>query len=330
VKLSSSKATKRSPIGHISPGLLLFVLAPVLAELLSGHQSPAEFFNPLNLIVLSLPYGCGAVICRELAVRWHKGRLTLLLLGIAYGMYEEGIVVRSIFNPAWGELGNLAEYSHGAGVTWTYAELLIHFHVIVSITASIYLVEMAYPDRRQQSWINNTQLIGCFIYLLLWIPAGFLMTSYIPPAKLYSSAWAAIGVLVLAAHKVPAHILRPRTITVVRPFWFWLLGFLNMSIFFFMVFLTPEYDIVPYFVTALLLIVLEGITGFLVLHWSGNGFSWDDRHRLAFFAGGLSFFICACFAHDMEQWTGLSVVALLAITALWQLNCRVANRLKKT
>lgn len=314
---------------RISPGLLLFLLAPVLAELLSGHKSPLEFFNPLSLVILSLPYGCGALICRELVVRWRKGRFSLVLLGIAYGIYEEGVVVRSIFNPNWGELGQLAGYSHVAGVTWTYAELLIHFHVVVSIAASVMLVEIMYPEQRHQRWISDKTLIGCVIGLLLWIPAGVWMTSYFPPIHLYILAWLTIFALAGAARYIPAHPLPPRTVAVPRPRWFWLLGALNMTIFFFTVFLTAQHGTPPYFVTALLLLVLDGVTVLLVLRWSGNGVSWDDRHRLALIAGELSFFIYACFDHDIQKWEGLSIVGFLAGFALWYLNRCVKTRIQQ-
>jgi hypothetical protein len=318
----TGKITKR-----ISPGLTLFVLAPILGELLSGHQPPLEFFNPLNLIILSLPYGCGALICRELVVRWKKGFISLLLLGAAYGMFEEGIVVRSLFNPDWGELGNLGTYSHVAGITWTYAELLIHFHVIVSITASVTLAEILYPEQRYKSWISNKKLMGCFMALLLWILAGFLMTSYMPSTGLYILTWLAIFGLVWTARHIPAH--SPCTVSVPGPWWFWLLGLMNMTIFFFTVFLTPQYGVPPYFVTALLLLVLDGGTLWLILRWSGNGLAWDDRHRLYLIAGALSFFIYACIDHDLEKWEGSSIVGILAIVALWQLKRRVSTRIQE-
>ncbi|MBU7047919.1 MAG: hypothetical protein HXS54_15890 [Theionarchaea archaeon] len=310
---------------HISPGLTLFLLAPVLGELLSGHQSPLEFFNPLSLIILSLPYGCGALICRELVVRWKKGFISLLLLGAAYGMFEEGIVVRSFFNPTWGELGNLGMYSHVAGITWTYAEVLIHFHVIVSITASVMLAEILYPEQRHESWISNKTLMGCFLALLLWILAGFFMTSYMPSRGLYILAWLSIFGLVWTARHIQIH--PPHTVSVPGPWWFWLLGVVNMTIFFFTVFLTPQYGVPPYFVTALFLLALDGGTLWLILRWSGNGFAWDDRHRLFLIAGALSFFIYACIDQDLEKWEGSSIVGILAIVALWQLKRRVFARI---
>jgi hypothetical protein len=313
---------------RISPGLMLFLLAPILGELLSGHQPPLEFFNPLSLIILSLPYGCGALICREMVIRWNKGWFSLLLLGMAYGIYEEGIVVRSLFDPNWGELEHLAEYSHFAGVNWTWAELMIHFHTLISIVASVTLVEIMYPEQCHQSWIGNRTLIGCLIAILLWIPLGFLMTSYFPPMGWYVLSWLANFALIWTARHLPTQPFPPRRVVVPRPRRFWLLGFLNMSIFFLAVFLTAQNDIPPFFVAALLLLALDGVTLWLILRWSGNGFAWDDRHRLALIAGELSFFIYFCFDHDIEKWEGLSIVAIIAAIALWQLGRRVTTRIQ--
>jgi hypothetical protein len=143
---------------RLPPGLTLFLMAPILAELLSGHQPPLEFFDPLSWFITSLPYGCAAVICRELVVRWDKGWLSLLLLGVAFGFYEEAIVVRSIFDPNWSELETLARYNRFAGVNWTYGALLVHFHVLISIVASVVLTEILYPERRDDRWVGNKAL----------------------------------------------------------------------------------------------------------------------------------------------------------------------------
>lgn len=100
-----------------------------------------------------------------------------------------------------------------------------------------------------------------------------------------------------------------------------------MFVFFFTVFLTPLYKYPPYFVTVIFLVVVDSVVLWLVLRWSGNGFCWDDRHQLAFIAGELSFFIYACFDHDLEAFRGLSIVGCIAIIVLWQLHRCVRTRI---
>jgi len=82
-----------------SPALILFLLSPAIGELLSGSAPPVEFFNPFGFVILVSLYGSGAVIIRELKIRWKKGISSVLLLGAAYGILEEGLLVCSFYNP---------------------------------------------------------------------------------------------------------------------------------------------------------------------------------------------------------------------------------------
>ncbi|MGD0806099.1 MAG: hypothetical protein ABSA10_01235 [Anaerolineales bacterium] len=296
----------------IPPWLTLLILAPLLGELVSGHQPPLELCNPLSVLLLMLPYGFGALVCRELIRRWKKGWLSLVLLGVAYGLYEEAIVVRSFFDPNWMELNILKPY-YVLGVNWTYAEMLIHFHVLVSIGASVILAEMLYPNRREETWLGNRGLTVCIIGLGLWFPAGWLMTSYVPPWPGYVLSWTAIAGLILAARFVPANFPLPLKKTVPHPFFFLLLGFLNMTLFFVAVYVLPETWAPPLALSVIGLVLLDALTLWVVLRWSGNGGAWDDRHRLAWVAGGLGFFIFFGFANDAEQFAGRSCVSAIAI-----------------
>ncbi|MEJ2570055.1 MAG: hypothetical protein P8Y98_05900 [Anaerolineales bacterium] len=275
---------------HIPPGLTLLLLAPILGELVSRHQTPLAFIQPLNFLLLSLPYGLGALVCRELTVRWHKGGFSLLLLGAAYGIYEEGVVVRSLFNPRWDELGALAQYNHVAGVNWTWSMMVIHFHTLISIGASVMLAEILY--------------------------AGW-----------YILAWMAVFALAWMAHRLPALPRSQFRRTVPHPLAFFLLGLVNMTIFFFTIFLTAEAAKPPLVVTMMFLVLLDAATLWLTMRWSNYGADWDDRHRLALIAGFLGFFIYFSVDQDLADWQGSSVVAMATVLALWRLRRDVAARL---
>jgi hypothetical protein len=308
---------------RISPWLTLLVLAPLLGEIVSGHQAPIELCNPLSVLLLMLPYGFGALLCRELAIRWRKSWPSLLLLGIAYALYEEGIVVRSIFNPAWTELEAMEKYSHVFGVTWTYALILIHFHVLVSIAASIILAEILHPAQRWESWLGKKGLAACVVGLLLWFPAGWIMTDFRPSLGVYLLCMAVIAGLIFAAHKIPAGFPAPKIKPVPRPAFFLLLGFFNMTVFFLVVYVLPEYWLLPLWTTFAGLLALDALTLGLLLCWSGGGGAWNDLHRLGWVAGGLGFFILFNIASDLEQFEGKSLVAIVAIAGLWLLRRRI-------
>jgi hypothetical protein len=106
----------------ISPAIALFFLSPAIAELLSGSAPPMEFFNPISFLLLSSLYGSGALVVRELKTRWNKGYVSMLILGVAYGVIEEALMVKSFFDPNWIDLGVLGVYGRWQGVNWVWAE----------------------------------------------------------------------------------------------------------------------------------------------------------------------------------------------------------------
>lgn len=128
------------------PALFLFILSPVCGELLSGSAPPVEFFAPLTFITLCLLYGGGAVLVREMAFRWKVGWLSILALGAAYGIIEEGLMVKSFFDPAWMDLGILGTYGRWLEVNWVWTVELIIYHAIFSIGIPILITTLVFPE----------------------------------------------------------------------------------------------------------------------------------------------------------------------------------------
>ncbi|MBN2099932.1 MAG: hypothetical protein JW753_10105 [Dehalococcoidia bacterium] len=298
-------------------------MAPILGELVSGHQTLFQFVNPLSFVLTALPYGFGAIICRELTVRWGKGWFCLVLLGIAYGIYEEAIVARSIWDPNWAELGALADYSYWGGITWTWTEVLLHFHLTISIISSVVLVTVMYPEQRHERWASNRALAACFAGLALWAPILSWLHPFMPPIGGFILALATIAGLACVAWRLPAQVFPSRAGTGTRPLWYGVVAAVNMTVVFLSLFVLPEENLswLPAWpVLFVLIAALDGITFWLVMRWSGNGTAWDDRHRLAMVIGMLAFFIPLLVLKDMDEcFSGLTIVAILAVWGLWKL-----------
>jgi hypothetical protein len=94
----------------VAPALVLFFLAPVIAELLTSSSPPAEFFTPFGFVVMCALYGTGAVLAHELRVAWNRGWPTMLALGAVFAVIEEGLMVRSFFDPNWPDIAGLGSY----------------------------------------------------------------------------------------------------------------------------------------------------------------------------------------------------------------------------
>ena len=101
------------------------MLSPGIPEDLTGSSAVnAIFLNPIMFlfgIVANLGlYGPGVLLIREAKVRWKKGWATVLLLGAAYGILEEGIALSTLFNPLANPVGQLGIFGHWVGVNWVW------------------------------------------------------------------------------------------------------------------------------------------------------------------------------------------------------------------
>lgn len=304
-----------------APACLLFFLAPAIGELLSGSAPPAEFFNPLGFVVLCVLYGGGAIIVRELKIRWRKGWPSLLLLGAAYGIVEEGLMVKSFFDPGWMDLGILATYGRWLGVNWVWGVELTIYHAVISIAIPICLVELVFPQQRSEKWVG-TRALGVLITLFLAdVAFGYLLlTSYRPSLAVYLPTIGIVACLVLLAKGMPERLFSERGVIAKNPLWFWLIGFLGTIAFFVVFWALPHTDL-PAPLTIVLGILLVAAVTWSVKRISGNGFALADKHKLALSAGPLSVFILLSPIHEFDpsrtdDASGMIVVGLVALAFL--------------
>ena len=187
------------------PAVILYFLSPVIAELLSGSSPPAEFFQPITFVFLVALYGSGALLVRELTFRWRRGWPSVLLLGLAYGILEEGLAVKSFFDPSWVDLGTLGEYGRWAGVNWVWSLGLMFYHAIYSIGIPILLTWLLFPGWEKRPWLQPKSFRACAVALaLVGLICNLFLTPYRPSwFQLAFAGGAAIG-LAWLAHSVPA------------------------------------------------------------------------------------------------------------------------------
>jgi hypothetical protein len=324
-KNASMTGTHAMPIPS-SPALVLFVLAPVLGELVSAFLSPLEFLHPLRLAITLVPYGCGAIVAREITVRQRKGFVSLVLLGLAFGLLFEGIVTRVLFNPNWGGLGPLAGYGRAHGFSWVLAVGIVHFQAMISIVCPILIAEAQFPTRRHDSWVRTPTLVLCCCALPAWT---FVMGLFVPFLPKLPHALALIGVvigLLAIAQCIPAEPLAVGAGRVPPPRVFGIIGGTGMTMIMLGTFVAPGWDSRPsaaiMFSSLLTILIVE--LGALL--WFSSAGTWDDRHRLALVIGLLTFFLAFGILKDCESFTGRS---LASGAALWLL-LRLQRQARKT
>jgi hypothetical protein len=311
-----SKTDFRKPI------IFLFVLSPAIGELLSGSSPPQAFFNPLAFCLLCALYGSGALLVRDYARRWKKGWYSILLLGAAYGIIEEGIMVRSFFSPTWKDLGVLGTYGRWLGVNWVWVEWLTIYHAIFSITIPILLVEITNPAVRSQVWLSQKQRWLFRSLFILAVLLGFAAFPYDAPTTALIGCVAAVLVLAWLAKKIKPMMPISQNLKVSKKL---VITGVSVPFIFFFFFTAIGPAKIPWaggtvIVGALIVIGFER----LLRRWAKAGFS--DLQRLSLASGALGFFIGLSPILELKGALGMTGVGVGFFLLLFKLRKRVLLR----
>ena len=202
------------------PILCLAILTPGIPEYLSTSSSllsivvnPAWFVIQLAINVAQ--YTAGALLIREAILRWHKGWGSLFLLGLAYGITEEGLGDNTLFNSNHGADGFLGWFGRFDGVNWVWSTGVLSFHVIYSIGLPILLLTLALPQTRGVSLIAGRGIAVCFTTLIASTSLEAVIVygsfHFWMGFALMAGAIIVITVLVLTAYFLPHDAWRPVT-----------------------------------------------------------------------------------------------------------------------
>jgi len=291
---ADSRRTEVAARRGVNPAAMLFFLSPMVAELLTGSAPPAEFFQPVLFLVLCALYGSGAVLVRELVVRWRKGWPSILVLGMAYGIVEEGLMVKSFFDPNWPDLGVMSVVGRWAGINVLWSVALTLFHAVWSISIPILIVEALFPERAGVPWIRDRTLRWMAALMAADVGLGFLLlTPFRPPALAYLLACAAVVALLACARRMPVIWSRPRELGTNhegrRALRAWATGLIATLGFFYLIWVLPSTG-VPALLNLALIVALAALSlaAFRRVFASGR---WGVERALAATAGALTFFI---------------------------------------
>lgn len=311
---------------RIPPWLALLLVSPAIGEVLSGSSPPRELINPFAILFTIGLYGCGALLVREIAIRWRKGWPTILALGAAYGIIEEGLMTKSFFDPAWMDVGILGSYGRWLGVNWVWTLELILFHAVFSISIAILLVRLAYPDQRDNPWIGRRGMVASAIVLIFVVAFGYLfMTPYRPDALVYILAIISVAVLMFMASRLPVNESAKSSGRIIKPRWLTVAGFAWTFALFFTVWVLPHTGL-PAIADFTLLTAL-GISGWLALaRLYGKRATFSDLHKLALADGAIGFFVLLSVILSLNGMIDMGLAGLITVILLYWLWRRVKSR----
>lgn len=288
---------------------------------MSGSTPLLAFVNPLILFYQAGLYGSGAILAREVVRRRGLGWTSLLILGAAYGVLEEALVVQSWFDPYWPAAHALGYNGRWLDTNWIWATALTMFHMVFSITIPVLLVETAYRDQRP--WLNNLG-VGFFTLVLAAVSLfglyGFGFVTFKkagyahPPVEWFGALLLALGLvwLALSRRQRPARVVEDRP-----PPGLWRLrcaAFVATLLWFCGLWVLPNLlhvGVLPVLELGFVFVV----SAILLRRWSSRP-GWNRRHRLALASGGLGFIIAYSPVAEAGGTRGILLVGLACLGLL--------------
>ncbi|MGR6920088.1 hypothetical protein ACU635_38140 [[Actinomadura] parvosata] len=344
------------PTGGRRAALLLAVITPVIAELTLGNPPLSQIW----LMLLWIPiYGAGTVLIRELVRRRRGGWPSILLLGLAYGIVEEGLVLQALSSPTMYGVAGWAPRI--LGLNSAYAELNLPYHAVFSVALPILLADLAFPSLRERPYLKRTGIVVAAVVfvlggvLLRLTVAASIDPGYQAPAGVLAAYVAAVALLAVVALRILPPRPAPRMGSHPAPDAAsrsepsgaapvpWVAGVLGAGVGFgYLALLFPFGGAVrPAFThggwVALPMLVAAAVAvgaGWLVRRWAASG-GWTDRHSL-FLAGGAlaghtAFGVVANAATlaDKLELSALGVVTIALVALLGRRTEKTARKISR-
>jgi hypothetical protein len=303
------------------PVACLLMSSPLIGEYLLGSL-PASMLALLPLMMAM--YGAGAVLIREFARARDRGWASIVLLAAAYGLFEEGFVTQSLFNPNYLHL-RLLDFGFlpALGTALPWAVFVVGIHVVWSITVPIALTESAFPAQRERPWLGTggrAALAAVFmIGAALVAVFGYRQVPFVASAQQFAVTGGLIVALCVTASKLP----RRRAVeagTVPHPIVLFLASFTAGSVFMLVSRRAESAWHLGWGAALGLSLATVGLFVGLVLTWTRHG-RWSESRRFALMAGAFMVYVWIGFQTDLslhgsQDLIGHSVIAAVLVAML--------------
>lgn len=318
-----------------APVVTLLVLSPIIVEFLFGSTRISTLYLLIPQIGV---YGCGALLIRALVRYRGRSWFAILLLGLAFSIALECVILQTSFISL-----PFALYGRALSVNWVYLLFQLGYESIWAVVLPIQLTELLFPSRRDDTWLGRWGLaITAMVFLLASIATWYLFRLAIPkfvhgpasPPPLFAIviALAVIALLVVAALG-PWSSSHPRHQAARPAPWPWLVGLVAfvLALLWFMlaVFSAGVAPSLPAVIPIVIGLAWAAVAFLVVRHWSASS-AWQDTHRLALVCGALVASMLVGFVAsgivlpiDLIGKLVLNVIAVLWLASLaWRLHRR--------
>ncbi len=154
------------------------VIAHFNPEILTGSTRVEQYLSPVTLFGM-LFYGLQVAIIADLAARYRFKWRTIYLVGLIYGIFEEGFAVETMLSP---HPPGFVDVLRIAGLNVTWSIYIAIFHAVVSVLCSILIIRLIWPDRISRPFLHRRHylIVVPSLVIIYVIFIRFVTLSYVP------------------------------------------------------------------------------------------------------------------------------------------------------
>lgn len=181
---------------RLTPILTLLAIAPLLTEVVSGNTPPHALLHPHITLFLVAAYGLPLLVIREVRERWELPTLGVVLLGLAYGILNEGLLAQTLLRVEQVPIRNFDHYLVAGGVNLSWAMLIVPWHAMMAILLPLALLDAWFPDLARSRWLSRR--VFAALTAVVTAAVVFIAIARPPHAQMHGFLLA-MAVLVLCA-----------------------------------------------------------------------------------------------------------------------------------
>lgn len=148
--------------------LTLAIMTPVITELLLGATPIYKFITPVMLIILCFAYSIPIVILRELSVRYRLSLEGIFTMGLAYGIFNEGVLSKTFMLRTSVPIAAFNNFGFFWGLNFAWIPMITLWHALHSVLFPLLFIRCLYPAVSGQPWLSKkatavlSVLVGVF------------------------------------------------------------------------------------------------------------------------------------------------------------------------
>ena len=164
--------------GGARRGACWLLLAPgPLAEVLSGNVPLLTFLQPLPFLLVTLTYGVPVLAIREFAARRDLNVIGIAVLGLAYGILNEGVIAKTLTQPGGAPLQEFAGYGRIGALQLGWAVFILPWHALHSVLYPILIASWLAPDADRPWFVGRARFVYYALLVAIVALCGLYFTN---------------------------------------------------------------------------------------------------------------------------------------------------------